>query len=336
MQTATSLKILFTSTHTTSFISEDLAILRRHCEVEYRRTRGIGSLVMLPAAIRRADCTFTWFASVYAAFVVFFARVWKKSSFIIVGGVDVAKLPDIGYGIWLSPWKSFLVRYALRAADRVLVVDPSLQREAMLRAQYNGANIRYVPTGYDAERWVPSGEKEPFVLTVAKCEDHVRLHVKGVPLLLEAARQMPQVRFVIIGVAEHLLQPVVATAPPNVSIMPFVERERLLGFYQRAKVYCQASRSEGLPNSLCEAMLCECIPVGTNVGGIPTVLHTVGFLVPSGDRDALVNALRRALAAPDEIGKAARRCIAASFSTARREDELLQEIRVVCAKEKLQ
>ncbi|MER3524696.1 MAG: glycosyl transferase family 1 [Ignavibacteria bacterium] len=325
------MKILFTSTHTTSFISEDLAILRRHCEVEYRRTRGILSLITLPSAIRRAECTFTWFASVYAAFVVFFARVWKKPSFIVVGGVDVAKLPEIGYGIWLSPWKSLLVRYALRAADRVLVVDPSLQREAMLRAQYNGANIRYVPTGYDAERWVPAGEKEAFVLTVAKCEDDVRLKVKGIPHLLDAARRMPEVQFVVIGVAEHVLQHLAGTAPPNVSIMPFADHERLFGFYQRAKVYCQPSLSEGLPNSLCEAMLCECIPVGTNVGGIPTVLRTVGFLVPSGDSDALVDALRRALAAPDEIGKAARRLIAASFSSARREAELLHEIRRVCA-----
>ncbi len=321
------MKILFTSTHLTSFIRDDLNLLRRHFDVEHLSTLGIRSLFAIAAAVRRADVTLTWFASVYAAAVVFFARRWNKRSVIIVGGVDVANLPEIGYGLWRSPWKSVLVRYALRAADRVLVVDPSLQRAAMQRAEYDGGNIRYVPTGYDAERWVPAGEKEPFILTVANCEDDARLRVKGIPFLIDAAKKMTDVRFVVVGVAEHLIYRV--APPPNVTLIPFVGQPRLLEYYQRAKVYCQPSLSEGLPNSLCEAMLCECIPVGTAVGGIPTVLHAVGFLVPPNDRAALVDALRRALAASDEIGKAARRFIGASFPSARREAELLHEIRSV-------
>lgn len=325
------MKILFTSTHLASFIREDLELLRRHFELEHLITKGALSLFKIAAAVRRADLTFTWFASVYAGAVVFFARRWGKRSIIVVGGVDVAKLPDIGYGIWRSRWKSVLVRYALRQADRVLVVDASLQRAAMQHAEYDGWNIRCVPTGYDPQRWHPAGEKEMLVLTVAKCEDTTRLKVKGVPFLLDAARRMANVHFVLLGPAKHLLPHLQTNAPPNVEILPDVERDALRTYYQRAKVYCQPSYSEGLPNTLCEAMLCECIPVGTNVGGIPTAMRDIGFLVPYGDVQALVDAIAKALTAPRSIGHMARRYIAEHFPLAQREQELLRTLRELTA-----
>jgi len=37
-----------------------------------------------------------------------------------------------------------------------------------------------------------------------------------------------------------------------------VPDEELIKYYQKAKVY-QLSEYEGLPNALCEAMLCECL-----------------------------------------------------------------------------
>jgi glycosyltransferase involved in cell wall biosynthesis len=328
---ATRLKILFTSTHLTSFIRDDLHLLRRHFDVEHLITQGARSLFKIAAAVRRADVTVTWFASVYAAVVVFFAQRWNKRSMIIVGGVDVANLPEIGYGVWRSRWKSVLVRYALRHADRVLVVDASLQRAAIQRANYDGNNIRCVPTGYDARRWHPAGEKEPLVLTVSKCEDLTRLKVKGVPFLLDTAKRMTDVRFILVGPSRHLLPHLRADAPPNVEIVPYVEQDELLAFYQRAKVYCQPSYSEGLPNALCEAMLCECIPVGTAVGGIPTAMQGIGFLVPYGDVHALVEAITQALAAPSSVGHRARAHIAENFTLSHRENALLRTLHELSA-----
>ena len=74
-------------------------------------------------------------------------------------------------------------------------------------------------------------------------------------------------------------------------------------------------------------MLCECIPVGTNVGGIPTAVKGIWFLVEYGDVDALVSALQTALQCDESIGKKARAHISETFTLKRREEALLRVIR---------
>ena len=319
-----SVNVLFTSTLFASFIHEDLVLLRKHFRVDHLLTKGIlaplGILLRLP----HADVTFTWFASVYSFFVVAFARLLGKHSIIVVGGVDASREPDIGYGIWLSPWKSVLVRWTMRHATRILVVDPFFLGEVKRLAAYDGSNVEYVPTGYDGTRWHPAGPKEAMVLTVAACHDHARMRVKGLDVLFGAARNMPDIRFVVIGVHTHLVEEARQAAPSNVEIIPFTPQEELLRWYQRAAVYCQPSFTEGLPNSLCEAMLCACVPVGTAVGGIPTAVSDIGFLVSYGDPAELAGALGQALRSDASVGEKARRHIVENFPLERREKALVR------------
>lgn len=284
--------------------------------------RGLVALLRIPVELLRHDVLFVWFGSVYAGYGVFLARRLGRKSVVVVGGVDAAKEPAIHYGIWLSPWKSLFVKYAFRNADRLLVVDPFLHGEATRLARYDGGNILYVPTGYDPGYWRPGPAKEPLVLTVAACHDRWRMKKKGVDKVFDAAREMPDIRFRLIGVQERLLLEIRPTIPPNVEVIPYVPQEQLLGYYQRAKVYCQPSFTEGLPNSLCEAMLCGCIPVGTGAGGIPTAIGDTGYIVERADQRGLVDALRRALAAPDTDGLRARTRVAQEFTVERRRQAL--------------
>ena len=113
-------------------------------------------------------------------------------------------------------------------------------------------------------------------------------------------------------------------ASPNVKFTGFVPDEELIRYYQRAKVYCQLSRYEGLPNALCEAMCCECVPVGTNYCGIPTAIEDTGFYVPYKDPKATAKAIKEAL--KSDKGKDARGRIKKIFSVERREKELIQII----------
>lgn len=315
------LRILFVSAFHTPFIQDDIDLLEKHFPVRTRIGHGAGAALRIAGGAMRSDLVFCWFASVYAFVGVLMARILGNPSIIVVGGVDVARDKELGYGIWLSPWRGRLVRYALRRASRVLVVDPSLKDAAVRLAGYSGENIRYLPTGYDASAWRSTGEKDPLVLTVAAVRDQKRLRVKGIDTLVDAARRLPGVTFVVIGVDEKLwggLRP-----PPNVHFQPLMPRSELLPYYQRAKVYCQPSLREGLPNTLCEAMLCGCVPVASSAGGNPTAVGDAGFIVPPGDIDALAEALQRAMGSKVDMGARARARIVALFPKEKRETELL-------------
>jgi glycosyltransferase involved in cell wall biosynthesis len=317
-------RILFFSTVFPPFIEEDEIILRRHAVVEKVIAHGLHAAVALPGAVLRADIALAWFGSVYAGYMVFLARLFRKKSIVLVAGVDASRDREINYGIWLSPWKSLFVRYAYRHADRVLTVDPFLQREVIRLAEYDGRNICTIPFGFDGKRWYPGDGKERRVITVAACEDRWRMKKKGIDKIFDAARKLPDVPFQVLGIRDPYLTQVRAEIPPNVEVIEYLPRDRILPFLQRAKVYCQPSFTEGLPNALCEAMLCECIPVGTMAGGIPTAIGTAGYLVPYSDQEALVDGLRSALDAPPGRGKEARARILNEFTIQHREDALAE------------
>jgi len=319
-------KILVTSTFVTPFITEDLNILRKHWEVEHLLVQSAAGLPSILRGVKKNDIVYAWFASTYAASAVAAARVFGRRSVIAVGGADVAGIPEIGYGIWISPWKSRLVSYALKTADRVIAVDPFLKTEAIRRAAYDGRNIDVLPTGYDSLFWSPAGERSDSVLTVAACESDARLRVKGVDLLLEAARRLPATSFLVVGIEEPYASGVRARAPANVEIRGRVSREEVRSLYRRFRVYCQPSRFEGLPNSVCEAMLCGCVPVATDVGGMRTPVDGYGILVPWGDPAALAEAIAKALATPSGAGIKGRESIASRFTLQGREQGLMKLI----------
>jgi glycosyltransferase involved in cell wall biosynthesis len=269
-----------------------------------------------------ADILFVWFASTYSAFAVFLGRLLGKPSFVVVGGIDLAKDEVSGYGIWLSRWKSILVRYAIRNANKILAVDESLKISAIRLAGYKGDNIEVVPTGYDGEFWNPAGHKENLVLCVAVAHDGHRMIVKGVDALVDAARLLPNVPFVVVGV-----HPGVAAKfnpPPNIAFQEPIQRDQLLPFYRRARVYCQPSRFEGLPNALCEAMLCECIPVVTNAGGMKRVVGDSGLVAERIDPQILAENINVALKGSDQLGKKARARIQSVYTLTARESALLR------------
>ena len=248
------------------------------------------------------------------------AELFGKKSILVLGGVDVAKEKAFSYGIWLNPWKSVLVRYGLTHASAVIAVDNFLGLEAMKLARYDGGNIRTIPTGYDPEFWKPSGKKEPRVLMVASSPTVAHARLKGIDVLLRVAHLLPNTQFEIIGIG-----PDVSSSfefPSNVEHRSFIPQELLLHSYQRSKVYCQLSYREGLPNSLCEAMLCECVPIGSNVGGIPTAIGDTGYLVDYNNDIQIAEAIQRALASLAESGKNARNRIASHFNRSQREDAL--------------
>jgi glycosyltransferase involved in cell wall biosynthesis len=318
--------LLFTSSLETPFILEDLQLLRRHYDVSHLVTRSFDAPFRILREMPDVDLTFSWFASVYTAAVVWIAGMFGRKSIVVVGGADVTRVDDAGYGQWASPWRGLCAGYTLRRAWRVLAVDESLRQEAIRRADYGGENILVVPTGYDPARWTAGDGRTRGVLTVAACESLSRLRVKGIPDLVETARLLPETPFTIVGIRGDILRRSGLDVPANMRILPYADREHLLALYRAAAVYCQPSLFEGMANSLCEAMLCGCIPVATDAGGSAQVVGNTGFLVAPGDPRALATALRSALEASADLGVAARSRIMELFPLKRREEFLTRLI----------
>lgn len=312
--------ILIVSAFDSPAIREDAEILAGSFTVRRATGSGPGALLRAAFAVFSADVVYCWFLSVYGAVAILLGRLLGRGTVVVIGGVDVARDPESGYGLWLSPWKAFLAKRALRGAGLVLAVADALRDDAVRLAEYDGANITVLPTGYDPGFWSPGGRKATEVLCVAAVDDRARLSVKGIDVLVDAARRMPGAAVTILGVDPRFIPEL--DPPPNIRFLPRVPREELLGAYRSAKVYCQPSRREGLPAALCEAMLCGCHPVVTDAGGMAAAVGDTGIVVPRGNADALAGALLRALAVPSPAGDACRSRIATLYPLERRRSAL--------------
>ncbi len=309
-----------------AFISSDYEMLSRHFDVERACFKDAHDIPKVMRAVKSSDVSVSWFAGGHAFLAVLFSKIFGKGSIVVVGGYDVAHNPELKYGQFTRGWnKKMYTRFALEYADRVLVVDPSLKDEAQKNAGVSTKNFEYLPTVYDYRKFKPGGKKEDMAMTVATGDSWERIRVKGVDAFARAAEHLPDVRFTIVGLSKEAQEKIKEISTSNVELVGMVSQEELISYYQRAKVYCQLSMREGLPNALCEAMLCGCVPVGTKRNGIPTAIGDCGFYVPYDDPKAAAEAIKKALGSRD-LGERSADRIKKSFPPERREKRLAQLI----------
>jgi glycosyltransferase involved in cell wall biosynthesis len=135
--------------------------------------------------------------------------------------------------------------------------------------------------------------------------------VKGLDIFFEVAHLLPETPFLVVGMNATQRKILQQRHPPpdNVRFLEPLPRAALAEVYAQTSVYLQLSRTEGgLPMVLGEAMLCGCIPVASNTGGMPGTVGDTGFLVEAPDPPAIVEVVRRALdlGADPQLGPRAR------------------------------
>jgi len=199
----------------------------------------------------------------------------------------------------------------MRRATRLLANSAYSRDEAQRNAGIDPARVTVVHHGVpDPFGELPAGDRERMALTVG-IVDQRNVTRKGLGAFVQAARMLPDVRFVVAGrwddaAADELRE----RASDNVTLTGWVEEEVLNRYYRSASVYVQASAHEGFGLSVAEGMLAGCVPVTTRAGALPEVVGDVGIQVDGQDPASLADAIARALdRGPDERAAARERVL---------------------------
>jgi glycosyltransferase involved in cell wall biosynthesis len=266
---------------------------------------------------------------------VIFGLLFKIPVIIIAIGNESIKLPEINYGVQRKLILSWFVNFSLRNARLILPVHKSLEY-----CEYNYSPVKFkkqgirafntkikteiieMVNGYNSEKWkiTKTNRKDFTFLTVSDTIDETRYFIKGIDLIENMALTFPHYHFTIVGRLE-----LEKDFPENINFIDRIKQNELLSIYNANKYYLQLSMSEGFPNALSEAMLCGCIPIGSNVGGISDIIGEKGFVLKEKKLNDLKSILS-SLTNQDFSSNEVRNQITSNFPLDRRKNELLAHI----------
>ena len=323
-------EVLFIKHTNSSFVRRDEAFLARNyvTSVFYFKGGAFGRLLLSEAALTlwllrhiwASKLIFVWFADYHSLIPTLLARVSRKRCAIVIGGYDAAKIPHLGYGAQVRRFRGFCVRVSCRFADVILPVSEFVRKNILRLCR--GTECRMVYNGVDPAFFSMMGRKEDLVLTVCGVGDMRRMLIKGVDFFCDVARAMPDLAFILVGVTGAAKRFAEDRKIDNLRVLGRLSQEELLGYYRKAKVYCQFSVYEAFGMALAEAMLCECIPVGSDCGAIPEIIGHAGFIVENRSTAEALETIREALSQRDESGRLARQRIVENFLVQRKKQVL--------------
>jgi glycosyltransferase involved in cell wall biosynthesis len=321
-------RILYVHSRKASFVAIDRDILAERYEIEdlYQPGRRPNPLKVI-GGVLRADLVFGWFASWHTFFPITLAWLLRKPSVMIIGGFDVANMPDIGYGHQQGGLRRHASRWIFRRAGRLVTNSNYSLSEIERNTPIRPGSVTVVHHGVpDPFGELPAGEKEQLALTVGAV-DRGTLVQKGQLPFVEAAGELPELRFVLAGRwLDESVEELRSRAGDNVELTGWLSQDDLLDLYRRAAVYVQASRHEGFGLAVAEAMLAGCVPVVMNVTAMPEVVGDAGVLIESPSPEDVATGIRRALALGPDAGLAARERILTAFPMERRREGLLRVV----------
>jgi glycosyltransferase involved in cell wall biosynthesis len=184
-------------------------------------------------------------------------------------------------------------RFAFRSAD--LVVADTAAQARFLGDVRGRDDVAVCFVGAEDHLFTPPWEpRDPFtVLFVGKL-----IPLQGVDTILAAARAAPDIRFRVVGSGQ--LDALLASRPPNVEHVDWIEYERLPGEIRHAGcalgIFGTTAKAQRvIPNKAFQALACgtPLITADTPATRELLVHEESALLVPAGDPAALAEAVRR-------------------------------------------
>lgn len=342
------------------FILNDIEILKKYFKVSILNIKTTNKLLLpysllkqfiyLLFTLYKFDLYFIWFADYHSFLPVFISKLFKRKCLICAGGYEATYIEEVNCGVYTTETlikriRKFAVEYSLKNCSIILPVDESLVKNVndfLTSNTYNPplqdgiknmipgivTRIETVYLGYDEKLFYKkdSIKKERIILSAGLITNDFEVKRKGFDVLIEAAKAMKEVNFVLIGLYPEHIKKFSDLRLSNLHLLGVIPYSELIEHYSRAKVFAQISLFEGLPSTICEAMLCECIPVGSKVNAIPKIINGTGFIIEKRNMNEIIEKLTAAVNSPDELGIIAREQIINTFPFKLREQKLIQII----------
>ena len=326
-------RIFFVHTGNETFVKLDYKILSGLAEIQdfYAVRKFPVDFIQYWRGVKNSDVVFCWFASWNSFWTLLFAHLFGRPSVLVIGGYDLANLPEANYGHQRGGLGKLVSRAAMRLATVRFTNSFYSQKEAQMNAGIPPEKVRVIYHGVpDPFGAIPVNPKERMALTVGKV-DHPNLLRKGLEPFVRAAVYLPDVQFALVGAwADDAIDYLRSIATSNVVFTGRVSDEELLDYYCRASVYVQASLHEGFGLSVAEAMLAGCIPVVTRAGSLPEVVGEYGVFCENNSPEAVANGIRSAIISPSVDRQRIRERILIEFPIKKRKEALervIQKIR---------
>jgi len=309
-------KILYWDVGKSSFVKKDLEILRsefRVCDYTFQPSRNLFILfeffrqfIICMIHVWTCRIVVCQFAGYHSLIPLVVFKLYGRKSLIIAGGTDCVAFPSIKYGNFQKKYLRWFTVCSFKLTDIIAPVDESLifYDYSYQSCDYVSQGYRFfvkklkaqdcvIYNGYDSTKFgiVSAKRKDCSFLTVAAdLSTPFSYCLKGIDLVVSAARELPNFSFSIVG--GDKLQ--IKDKPDNLTLLSNFDNSDLVQLYNDHQFYLQLSMSEGFPNALCEAMLCGCIPIVSDVGAMRKIVGDSGFILEKKSLDLLKALLKTA------------------------------------------
>ena len=296
----------------------------------------IRQVVFLVINIRKVDSILISFGGYWSFFPALFGNLLGKKVALVVHGTDCVAFPEIQYGNLRSSLLRFIIKKSLQWTSIILPVSESLVytensyfTNQILKFGYMHhlksikTPYKVIPNGVIINDWkrnttIPKDTKSFITVMTAG-----KMHIKGGDLIIDIANRFPDYTFYFAGI--NSLEGV--QIPKNIVCLGFLSSLELNRWYSKTQFYLQLSCTEGFGVSVCEAMLCECVPIVSNVNYLPTIVSETGFVLEKRSVELLEILIIKALKADlEQLGKEARNRIIENFSVENRSSLLITEL----------
>jgi glycosyltransferase involved in cell wall biosynthesis len=343
-------KILYFYPVRMSFVARDIGIIKgRYPLLEYHfdtkkkwkiPLNFISQFIFLLSHINSTSVIVCFFAGYHSFLPALFGRVFRKPALIFLGGSDAYRYPAFNYGHFNKYLIGKFTCLSAKMADLLIPVDDCLiySESDYYDKEYAKQGIKYfcrnlktpsqtIHLEYDPDFFYcksESRDRDTFITAAFGIEGSSFIR-KGIDLIIDAARLLPACEFTVLGCTPDVIK---VPFTENVNFIPPVPYEKLAEIYSHHRFYLQLSIAEGFPSAICEAMLCECVPIGSNVAAIPSIIGDTGFILGKRDVHQLKDLINIAMAREDlpALGQRARRSIMAKFYPGARSEKIYKII----------